>query len=241
MRQKIRKTITLISLLLFPITLNYLSPYVSIDGAFQGILAGSVLVFLFLFISGLFFRRAWCSWVCPVSGLSDYCTAINNKPVPAKKLRVIRYTIFTIWFSVLVTGFLLAGGVKTINPFHLTEHIVSVDEPIRYPMYYFILIVLITFTILIGKRGACHTLCWMSPFLTGGYLLGKVLHLPQLGMKTNPSACIDCKKCNQKCPMSIDVNKEIKAGEIKSSDCILCGECADTCPKKVLTYGFRKK
>lgn len=68
MRQKIRRLIVFISLFLFPVTLNYLSPYVSIDGALSGIVSGSVVVFLVMFISGLFLGRAWCGWVCPIAG-----------------------------------------------------------------------------------------------------------------------------------------------------------------------------
>ena len=58
MRQKIRKILLYTSLFLFPLTMNYLSPYVSIDGAFAGVLSGSLLMFLLLFLSGLFFGRA---------------------------------------------------------------------------------------------------------------------------------------------------------------------------------------
>ena len=38
MRQKTRKILLYVSLFLFPITMNFLSPYVSIDGAFAGVL-----------------------------------------------------------------------------------------------------------------------------------------------------------------------------------------------------------
>ena len=54
-------------------------------------------------------------------------------------------------------------------------------------------------------------------------------------IKAKPEQCIDCKKCNSKCPMSIDVNAAIKAGSVKSYDCILCGECVNACPKDVLS------
>jgi NAD-dependent dihydropyrimidine dehydrogenase PreA subunit len=91
----------------------------------------------------------------------------------------------------------------------------------------------------LGRRGACHGICWMSPFLNAGMLVGRLLHLPQMRIKSKPESCIDCKKCNSKCPMSIDVNAAVKTGSVKSYDCILCGECVDDCPKDVL--GYRKK
>lgn len=65
MRQKTRRTMIFLSLLLFPLTLNFFSPYVSIDGAMSGIISGSLLVFGVQFVSGIFLGRAWCGWLCP--------------------------------------------------------------------------------------------------------------------------------------------------------------------------------
>ena len=241
MRQKIRRLIIFTALFLFPLTLNYFSPYVSVDGAMAGIVSGSVLVFLLMFLSGLFFSRSWCGWGCPVAGLSELGGAINNRSVPAKRLKIIRYTVFFIWFGVLITGFILAGGIRSVDPFHLTEQYVSVDEPIKYMIYYMILFLIFGLTVGIGRRGACHTICWMSPFLVGGYHLGRLLRFPQLRIVTEPEKCIACKACDKKCPMSIPVSSFVQEGEIASSDCILCLECADSCPKQVLKPKMRRR
>jgi polyferredoxin len=69
-RQCIRRALILISFLLFPITLNYFSPYLIIDGASQGIINGSFVLFGLLFLSSLVLGRGWCGWVCPAGGLS---------------------------------------------------------------------------------------------------------------------------------------------------------------------------
>jgi ferredoxin-type protein NapH len=239
MRQKTRRIFIYISLLLFPITLNFFSPYVSIDGAMNGIISGSLILFILMFITSIFLGRAYCGWICPMSGLSEMCLSINNKTVNVKKLKIIRYSIFTIWAGVLITMFIISGGIKGINPFYLTETGVSVDAPIKYIIYYMVLLLFFVTTILIGRRGACHSFCWMSPFMVGGYTVGKLLHLPQFRVKTDPSKCVNCNACNKKCPMSISVSTDLKEGYIQTSDCILCGECIDNCPKKVLKYGIR--
>jgi len=80
-RQRIRKAAIIVSLLLFPVVMNYLSPYVIIDGASQGIVNGSLIVFGLQFLSALFVGRLWCSWACPAAGLGEVCFAINNKPI----------------------------------------------------------------------------------------------------------------------------------------------------------------
>ena len=238
MRQKIRRILLYVSMFLFPVTMNFLSPYVSIDGAFAGVLSGSALMFLLLFLSGLFFGRAWCGWLCPAGGIAEVAQTVNAKAVNAKRLRVVRYIIFGVWFGVLVTGFILAGGIKGVDPLRLTERYVSVDEPVKYITYYFVLGLIFVLDLALGRRGACHGICWMSPFLNAGQLVGRLLHLPQMRIRAKADACIDCKRCNGKCPMSIDVNAAVKTGSVKSYDCILCGECVDVCPKDVL--GYRK-
>ncbi len=237
MRSKIRRTIVLISLLLFPVTLNFFSPYVSIHGAINGIVSGSLIVFFIMFLTGLFFGRAWCAWVCPMACLSEICLNINNKPVNIKRLKIIRYSIYTVWAGILVGMFVLAGGIRGIDPLHLTENIISVDMPQKYVIYYGVLAIFTILTLTVGRRGACHSICWMSPFLVAGFTLGKMLRFPQLRILADTKSCIKCGKCNQKCPMSIDVRKEVQDGMIKTSDCILCGECVDICPKDVLSFG----
>ncbi len=207
----------------------------------QGIVSGSVIVFLIMFISGLVFGRAWCGWLCPIAGLSEMGMLINNRPVSVRKLSIIRYIVFAVWFLILISGFILAGGVKGINPLHLSDNIISVTNSYHYITYYLVLFIFGGLTLWLGRRGACHSICWMSPFLVSGYILGRYIRLPQLRIKSKSDNCIDCKKCDGRCPMSINVSREVKSGEITSVNCILCGECIDSCPKKVLNYGIRKK
>ncbi len=240
MRQKVRKILLYVSLFLFPLTMNYLSPYVSVDGAFAGVLSGSAMLFCLLFLSGLFFGRAWCGWLCPAGGVAELCQTVNPKPANTKRLRVVRYSIFAVWFGVLVTGFVLAGGIRGIDPLRMTERYISVDEPVKYIVYYSVLGLIFVLDLALGRRGACHAVCWMSPFLSAGMALGRTLHLPQMRIRAKTEACIECKKCNQKCPMSIDVSAAVKTGSVGSFDCILCGECVNSCPKGVLSYRKRQ-
>lgn len=240
MRQNIRKGIILISLLLFPVTLNYFSPYVSIDGAMIGIISGSLLLFVFMAITAIFFGRAWCAWICPMAGLSEMALGVNSKNPNVTLLKIIRYSIFTVWAGILIIMFITAEGIKGINPLHLTEKVISVDEPIKYIIYYSVLFIFTVLTFTLGKRGACHSICWMSPFLVAGFTLGSILKIPQLRIGTEPSKCVNCGACDKKCPMSINVSSKVQEGYIKTSDCILCGECVDTCKKNALSYSVRK-
>ncbi|MFX0095658.1 MAG: 4Fe-4S ferredoxin, partial [Candidatus Hodarchaeota archaeon] len=53
-RQIIRKALIFTMFLLFPIIINYFSPYLIMDAAAQGIISGSFVVFILMFLSSLF-------------------------------------------------------------------------------------------------------------------------------------------------------------------------------------------
>jgi len=234
MRQRIRRIVTLIFFLLFPVTLNYFSPYVSIDGAMNGLISGSVIVFAVMFLTGIFFGRAWCAWVCPMACLSDICMTVNDRRVNAKRLKIIRYAIFGVWFAILIAMFVLAGGIRGFDPLRMTSGGISVDMPMKYIIYYLVLALYVIVSLAVGRRGACHSFCWMSPFLVAGYHFGKLLRIPQLCIVADKENCVKCGKCTKLCPMSIDVQAAAQNGAVATSDCILCGLCADECPKDVL-------
>lgn len=67
-RQKVRRALVILSFLLFPVNIYYFSPYLVIDGAFNGIVTGSFFVFGGLFFLSLVFGRGFChtaSWMAP--------------------------------------------------------------------------------------------------------------------------------------------------------------------------------
>lgn len=77
-RQKYRKSLIILSFLIFPITIYYFSPYLIIEGAFQGILVGSGLVFISLFLLSIVFGRLFCGWLCPAAGLQEAVVIAND-------------------------------------------------------------------------------------------------------------------------------------------------------------------
>ena len=237
-RQKVRKTLLLISFFLFPVIMNYMSPYVIIDGAFQGVIAGSLIFFAALFISSLFVGRLWCSWGCPAAGLQEACTIVNSKAVQRKRLDWIKWIIWVLWLAVIILGFINAGGFSRVDPLHLTESGVSVDEPWKYITYFVVVGLIFLLAVSTGKRAFCHAGCWMAPFMIAGRKVRNVLNTPALRLTAATEKCINCKKCTAACTMSLDVNEMVQRGNMEISECILCGECIDVCPENVIRYGF---
>ena len=234
---KARKITQLFFFITFPVTLNYLSPYLIIQGSFEGVLTGSAMVFVGLFLTSLFFGRSFCSFVCPAGALQDACAAINPKPV-GKHQNVVKYVIWAIWLGAIVAGFITSGGIKEANMIYMTDGGISVNESSRYFIYLPIVFLLAVLALVFGRRSPCHSICWMAPFMVLGTLLKEALHLPARRITAEPSRCIDCKACTKVCPMSLPVNEMVLKNQPFNTECILCGQCQDACPKQVLKVGF---
>lgn len=245
-RQRIRKALIIVSFLLFPITMNYLSPYVIIDGASQGIINGSLIVFALMFVSALFVGRLWCGWVCPAGGLCEICFAINDKPVRGKKIDWIKWLVWVPWISIIVWMVISAGGYHGVDFFLDTQNGVSVagapDRPIifAYIIYYMVIALFSVLSITVGRRAGCHTICWMAPFMILGRKVRNLFNFPALRLKATPNTCTNCKTCTVNCPMSLDVNGMVQQGSMENSECILCGSCVDSCPTATIRYSFSR-
>ena len=79
-RQRARAGLLLLSVILFPVTIFYVSPYIPIDGAISGVINASLIVFGLMFLAALVVGRLYCGWVCPVAGQMEAGFAMNDRP-----------------------------------------------------------------------------------------------------------------------------------------------------------------
>jgi len=244
LRQRIRKALVILAFLSFPVTMNYLSPYVIIDGAANGILNGSLVMFGLMFLSSLFLGRLWCGWVCPGGGMQEIVEPVNNRSVNGRRLDWIKWLIWIPWMALIVFLVIRSGGYHTIDLLYHTQGGISVagsaERPIlfAYIIYYIVIGLFVGLAALVGRRAGCHTICWMAPFMMLGRWLRNRFAWPSLRLVSNPSICADCKKCTSNCPMSLDVNAMVQLGKMENSECILCGTCVDNCSKHAIRYSF---
>jgi polyferredoxin len=229
-----------LSLLLFPITLYYFSPAMIIQGAAQGVIAGSFIAFALMFLSALFLGRLWCGWACPAGALQEFGAPINNGRVRRRRLDWIKWLIWVPWIGLILVMFVQAGGFRSVDPFFQIEGGLTVlqMDSYWYIIYYIVIALFLGLAVIFGRRAGCHTVCWMAPFMILGRKIRNLFAWPALRLEGNEDACIDCQTCTRDCPMSLDVNGMVHSETMENTECILCGTCVDNCPKDVICYRF---
>jgi ferredoxin len=240
-RQRIRKAILLLSVLLFPITLYYLSPYIIIAGAAEGVISASWLVFALMLVSALFIGRLWCGWLCPAGSLQDLACSVNAAPVKSQRLRWAKWLIWVPWLSLIALLAIAAGGYQRVEAFHMLAGGLTVNQEYWFITYYIVIAVFLALPMLLGRRAGCHSIYWMAPFMIVGQRIGSLLRLPGLHLAAASDACVECGRCSRECPMSLAVQDMVKRGDLAEDECVLCGSCVDNCPKSVIRYRFRRR
>lgn len=237
-----RKFCLFVMFLLLPVTLNYFSPYLIIDGIVNRVAAGAFFIWGIMFISSLFIGRAFCSYVCPYGGLQMILDRMINKPLKrVKGLKYLKNILGAVWIGIIVILLIKSKGFERIDFFYLTEKFVSVDGWIKLLGYYVVITGILILPVILGKRATCRYLCPMSILNIAGTKVKDCINIPSLRLSCKMDKCKSCGQCNKVCPMTIDVMKNVQSGNIEHSECILCGECSKICKAQVIKRVYNKK
>jgi polyferredoxin len=157
------------------------------------------------------------------------------------KKNLIKYAIWAPWITIIALMFFQAGGVKAVDPLYQTYYGISISNIYSAVIFIAIAGLIAGLALAAGKRASCHTICWMAPFMIIGRKIRNTVNWPSLQLVADKEKCVNCKVCNQKCPMSLAVESMVQQNSMENSECILCGSCIDSCPKQVIKYSFGKK
>lgn len=191
--------------------------------------AAMFLLIAFLSISFLF-RKAFCSWLCPVGTLSEYLWRAGQKLFRRNfqlprwldlPLRGLKYLLlgFFVWAVSTMSADAIAafmqspyGVIAEVKMLNFFRHIGETGL--------IVLGVLVVASVFV-QNFWCRYLC---PY---GALLGLTALFSPLRVRRNASACIDCAKCAKACPSALPVDKLVR---VKSAECTGCMECVAVCP-----------
>jgi polyferredoxin len=191
--------------------------------------AGMFLLIAFLGIS-FAFRKAFCSWLCPVGTLSEGLWKLGKKlfkrnwqiprlfDIPLRGLKYLLLALFgyaVVSMSAEAIRAFLAGPYGVVADVKMLNFFRYMGETAA------IVIILLVIASVFVQNFWCRYLC---PY---GALMGFVSMLSPLRIRRNPDPCIDCGKCAKACPSLLPVDQLIT---IKSAECTGCLECVAVCP-----------
>ncbi|HYL85973.1 MAG TPA: 4Fe-4S binding protein [Candidatus Angelobacter sp.] len=191
--------------------------------------AAMFLLVTFLAISFVF-RKAFCSWLCPVGTLSEYLGLLGKK-IFGRNFRIWR------WIDIPLRGlkyFLLGFFVWAISSMSAA----AIANFMRSDYGLVAAVKMLNFFRFLGETGLivlgilvlasifvqnfwCRYLC---PY---GALLGFASLVSPVRIRREVEPCIDCAKCAKVCPSNLPVDQLVT---IKSAECTGCLECVAICP-----------
>lgn len=193
----------------------------------------AAMFLLITFVSMAFlFRKAFCSWLCPIGTLSEYLWQAGRKvfhrnfhlarwlDVPLRGLKYLLLGFF-VWAVAGMSAEAIAAFMR--SPYGMIADVKMLNF-FRYigETGLIVLATLVLASVFV-QNFWCRYLC---PY---GALLGLASLFSPLRIRRERSACIDCAKCAKACPSALPVDKLLS---IKSAECTGCLECVAACPAK---------
>ncbi|MGB5822924.1 MAG: 4Fe-4S binding protein [Proteocatella sp.] len=220
-------------------------------GALQAVLGGrkhnfSYYVVGIIMFFGVLLGRLVCSFLCPFGFIQDLLYKIKTPKLtmPVKidgYLRYVKYIMLAvpvILLPIFLTNkFGLAAPYfcQWICPVGTLEGGIPLlikNENLRQMVGFlfnwkiFLLVLTVIASIFI-YRPFCKYICPLGAF----YAIFNKYSFYQ--MSVDKLKCNDCKACEKKCKMNVEITKNIN-----SAECIRCGECKNICSKNAISSGF---
>ncbi|HUL57703.1 MAG TPA: 4Fe-4S binding protein [Anaeromyxobacteraceae bacterium] len=193
--------------------------------------AGMVLLVAFLAITFLF-RKAFCSWLCPVGTLSEALWKLGRRlfrrtfALPRwadLPLRTLKYLLLAFFLWAVAGMSVAAIGAFLESPYGLVADVKMLDFFRHLGTAAAVVIAGLAAASVFVQNFWCRYLC---PY---GALHGLVSWPSPVRIRRDPATCIDCAKCAKACPslLAVDVKRSIA-----SPECTGCLECVAVCPVK---------
>jgi polyferredoxin len=200
--------------------------------------AAMFLLLAFLSIAFLF-RKAFCSWLCPIGTISECLWRAGKKLFRRNfflprwldlPLRGLKY--FMLGFFVWAISTMSATGIRDFmqSPYGLIADVKMLNFFRHIGETGLIVLSVFVLASVFVPNFWCRFLC---PY---GALLGLTSWLSPMKIRRNPEPCIECAKCAKACPSNLPVDKLVK---IQSVECTGCLECVAVCPaENALSLGL---
>lgn len=218
--------------------------YLLVTGNIPPIHPAAMFLLVTFLVMSVVFRKAFCSWLCPVGTLSEALWKLGQKLLRQNwafprwldlTLRCLKYLLLGLFVyavggmsAIAIEAFLASpyGLVADVKMLHFFVHLTGTAA---------ITIVVLLVLSIFFKNFWCRYLC---PY---GALLGIAALFSPSKIRRDQERCIDCGKCTKACPALLKVDTLIS---VRSAECTGCLECVAVCPAEgalQMTFGRRRR
>jgi polyferredoxin len=203
----------------------------------------SMPIIILVILGSVIVGGVFCGWVCPFGTIQEFINSIKVKlkiksfNVNYKLHNIFKWLRYVFWIILFTfSGSIIAQKLDLYNPRSQFFKVINTKEVGNHIAFY--LMLFIFFISLFIDRFFCNYMCPM------GAKIGLMSLIRPFSIKRNTKTCINCKLCEKKCPMKINVSK---IRDMHNPHCIGCLKCVSNCPKKSLSlrpkkiYTFWKK
>lgn len=192
----------------------------------------SVFILLAILAMGLFLKKGFCSWLCPVGSLSESLWSLGRR-IFGRNSALPRWLDFPFrGLKYFLLGYFL-WAIFGMSEQQLAHFIYSpYNRMADVKMYLFFARLSTTGLVVLVILGAVSVVLqnpWCRYLCPYGALLGFLSLLSPLKITRRASTCIDCQKCTRVCPARIQVH-QVK--RVRSDECTGCFACVASCPVK---------
>ena len=206
--------------------------YVAASGHLPQLHPAAFFLFLAFAAISLSFRKAFCSWICPVGTASEYLWKFGHRLFGRNfrlprwidlPMRSLKYLLLSFFAYAVVTMSAEAISDFVASPYGLVVDVRMLNF-FRFlgPTTAYVLAGLVLGSLLV-QNFWCRYLC---PY---GAFMGLISLVSPARITRNETACIDCAKCAKACPAALPVDRLV---QIRSAECTNCLECVAICPAK---------
>lgn len=191
-----------------------------------------LFILLAVLVSGVFLKKAFCSWLCPVGTLSESLWSAGQK-LFGKNLALPRWLDYPLRSLKYLLLLFFVYAIAQMDVAELKAFIYSPYNKVADIKMYLFFESITSFAIwtililaglsVVTKNFWCRFLC---PY---GALLGFLSFVSPLKITRNKVTCIDCDLCTKACPANIKVHN---VQRVWSDECTGCLECVEVCPVK---------
>lgn len=206
------------------------SKYWLLSGQIPRVHPAAMFLLLTFLAMAFLFRKAFCSWLCPIGTISEYLWRAGQRLFKRNfylprwldlPLRGLKY--FLLGFFIWAISTMSVEGIRDFmqSPYGLIADVKMLNFFRHIGEAGLIVLGVLVLASVFVPNFWCRLLC---PY---GALLGLTSWLSPMRIRRDTQACIDCAKCAKACPAALPVDELV---QIRSVECTGCLECVAVCP-----------